>query len=90
MQVGPSTNQGIWVEIYTARDLPAGIYRGKLRIQTNGRNRQIPVELELFDFTLPDRNSVHAMVYYEDHQPVLYQGRNMDSRLPPFCSPAED
>src|SRR5829696_6269845 len=36
-----------------------------------------PVQLVLFDFTLPDENSMHAMVYYEPLQPELYQGRNL-------------
>jgi hypothetical protein len=30
------------------------------------------------DFTLPDANSLDAMVYYEPSQPELYHGRNLD------------
>ena len=32
----------------------------------------------VLDFTLPDENSLRAMVYYEPDQPELYQGRNLD------------
>src|SRR5262249_23408495 len=36
-------------------------------------------ELEVFGFTLPDENSMHAMLYYESDQPELYHGRNLDA-----------
>jgi hypothetical protein len=76
--VAAGNNQAIWVEIYTARDLPAGIYKGSVNISIDKKVTNLPVELELFDFTLPDENSLRAMLYYENSQPVLYQGRNLD------------
>jgi hypothetical protein len=45
----------------------------------------LPVDLELFDFTLPDENSMQAMVYYESLQPELYQGRNLDAEYHRFA-----
>ena len=62
----------------SARDLPAGIYEGNVRVAADGEVRRVPLQLELFDFTLPVENSMHAMVYYESLQPELYQGRNLD------------
>src|SRR5262249_37114348 len=44
-----------------------------------------PIELELFDFMLPDENSMRAMVYYESSQPELYQGRNLDAQYYRFA-----
>ena len=79
LQVAPSQNQGIWIEIYTNRTLPAGTYRGQINVNADGKKQTIPIELELFDFTLPDQNSMDAMVYYESLQPVMYQGRNLDA-----------
>ena len=90
LQVGPSQNQGVWIEVYTNRTLPAGIYRGQINVNADGKRQTIPIELELFDFTLPDQNSMDAMVYYESLQPVMYQGRNLDARIQPLCtSPAD-
>ena len=40
--------------------------------------RSIPIDLEVFDFTLPDENSMHAMLFYSADQPRAYQGRNLD------------
>ena len=85
LKVAPRQNQAVWVEIYTARDLPAGLYDGRVEVTADGRRQTIPVELELFDFTLPDENSMHAMVYYEPVQPELYQGRNLDPEYHRFA-----
>ncbi len=79
LSVGPSQNQALWFEIYLRRDLPAGDFEGKVELNIDQRKIELPVELELFDFALPDKNSMHAMVYHETQQPVLYQGREMDA-----------
>lgn len=70
--------QAIWIEIYLGRELPAGTYRGRLSVSVDGAATGVPVELELFDFSLPDVNSLPAMIYYESEQPELYHGRNLD------------
>ena len=85
LQVAPSQNQAVWIEIYTNRTLPAGIYRGQINVNADGQKQTIPIELELFDFTLPDQNSMDAMVYYESLQPVMYQGRNLDAQYHRFA-----
>ena len=76
--VPAGTVQAIWIEIYVGRDLPAGRYAGLLLVAEDGRSHPLPVELEVFGFTLPDANSLHAMVYYDSEQPELYHGRNLD------------
>src|SRR5258705_3247417 len=85
LQVAPSQNQGVWIEVCTNRTLPSGIYRGQITVNADGKKRTIPIELELFDFTLPDQNSMDAMVYYESLQPVMYQGRNLDAAYNRFA-----
>src|SRR5437762_205431 len=85
LHVGASQNQAIWIEIYTDRNLPADFYRGQITVNADGQKQTIPIELELFDFTLPDENSMDAMVYYESLQPVMYQGRNLDAEYNRFA-----
>lgn len=85
LAVAANSNQAIWVEIYTARDLPAGIYQGRITVNADGRETALPVELELFDFTLPDENSLPAMVFFDSSQPELYQGRNRDAEYHRFA-----
>lgn len=85
LSVEPKQNQAIWIEVYTNRNLPAGRYEGRVEINADGRRQTVPVELELFDFTLPDENSMQAMVYYESLQPRLYQGRDLDAEYHRFA-----
>jgi hypothetical protein len=85
LTVAARQNQGIWIEIYTGKDLPAGMYEGTVQVSADGAVIGVPVELELFDFTLPDRNSMNAMFYYESSQPELYQGLNLDDAYHRFA-----
>jgi len=78
MTVARGHVQAIWIEIYLRRDLPAGIYRGLMSVSADGSTTTVPVELEVFDFSLPDVNSLPTMVYYDRDQPALYHGRNLD------------
>ncbi len=85
LSVEPSKNQAVWIEIYTGRDRPAGLYRGTISVSADGKISSMPVELELFDFSLPDHNSLQAMIYFESEQPELYQGRNLDPQYHRFA-----
>jgi hypothetical protein len=85
LQAPANSNQAMWIEVYTRRDLPAGIYNGTVVLTADGQNHRLPIELKVFDFTLPDQNSMHAMVYYESLQPKLYQGRDLDAAYHRFA-----
>jgi hypothetical protein len=85
LAVRPGLGQSLWIEVYVGRDLSAGLYRGTLTITADGTATALPVELRVFAFTLPDANSLPVMVYYEPAQPVLYQGRNLDSTFHRFA-----
>jgi hypothetical protein len=78
LAVGPRLGQALWVEVYVARDRPAGVYEGTLTLTADGEATTLPVELRVLGFALPDANSLPAMVFFEPEQPVLYQGRNLD------------
>src|ERR1041385_1382735 len=57
LRVAGGLNGGIWIEVYTDRNLPAGLYSGTITVDADGRKQTIPLELELFDFTLPDQTA---------------------------------
>jgi hypothetical protein len=76
--VRPNENQSIWIDVYIGRDRRPGRYRGSIDIDADGARRRIPIELQVFDFTLPDENSMHAMLFYTSDQPERYHGRNLD------------
>jgi hypothetical protein len=81
----PNGNQAIWVELYVDRSRAAGIYKGAIELRADGVRRLLPIALEVFDFTLPDENSMHAMLYYSSDQPELYHGRNLDAAYHRFA-----
>ena len=85
LKVAPRRSQAVWIEVYTGRGRRPGIYEGALALKADGETRGVPVELELMDFTLPDENSMDAMVYYEPDQAELYQGRNLDDAFHRFA-----
>jgi hypothetical protein len=78
ISIAPNMNQAIWIEVYVDRTRQPGRYKGVIQIAADQRTLSLPVELEVFDFTLPDENSMHAMLYYSSDQAELYQGRNLD------------
>ena len=57
-KIGPKQrNQSIWVDVYVPRDrkqAPPGKYTGKLGVYWEGGRRIINVELNVWDFALPD------------------------------------
>jgi len=60
-------SQCIWADIYIPKDTKAGIYKGLVAILESGRKTmEIPVELEVLGFTLPDTPSAKTMVYFSE------------------------
>ena len=79
VSIRKNENQAVWIEIYVETARAPGIYRGTISVQTDHTRRSLPVELQVFDFALPDENSMHAMLFYTSEQAELYHGRNMDA-----------
>jgi hypothetical protein len=78
LTVQANQNQAIWVEVYIDRTRGPGRYRGTIEIRADAARRTVPIELEVYDFALPDENTMHAMLYYSSDQAERYQGRNLD------------
>ena len=48
-------HQPVWVRVKVPRDAPAGLYRGAIRLAAEGYAAEVPLEVTVFDFALPDR-----------------------------------
>lgn len=77
--VRPGETQAIWIEVYIDRVRAPDVYRGAIEVVADRRRRTLPIQLEVFNFTLPDENSMHAMLFYTSDQAELYHGRNLDA-----------
>ncbi|MCL4876286.1 MAG: DUF4091 domain-containing protein [Anaerolineae bacterium] len=60
-------NQSIWVDVYIPKEAPPGLYRGALVVTARNNTHEIPVELTIRDFTLPDISVSQTMVYVGYH-----------------------
>ncbi|TJY44125.1 DUF4091 domain-containing protein [Cohnella pontilimi] len=84
MNVLPGMNQGFWVDLYIPDDgsLPPGYYDGYITVSAEGEQAaQIPVELLLYDFTLPHENHSTSMVYAADYASYFPGLDNCDDAL---------
>jgi hypothetical protein len=63
--IGASLNQGVWVDVYIPHDAPAGLYTGTISVSVQGVSAaEIPLEVEVLNFALPDENHYKTMVFY--------------------------
>jgi hypothetical protein len=55
LDLAANANHAFWIRIHAPRDARPGIYRGELRLRARGWAAVAPLELTVYDFTLPDR-----------------------------------
>ncbi|MDI9432947.1 MAG: DUF4091 domain-containing protein [Planctomycetota bacterium] len=48
-------NQPFWVRVKVPADARAGLYKGTLHLTAEGFSARVPLHVEVYDFTLPDR-----------------------------------
>lgn len=67
--IAKGTNQSIYADIYIPSTTEAGIYIGKILIAENGTSlTEIPVELTVRNFTLPDVPTAKTMLVIGDYE----------------------
>jgi len=62
-------NQPVWADIYIPNEVESGIYKGKITISGNGfEPEEIAINLEVWNFTLPDQTHLKTFFYYGPEQ----------------------
>lgn len=56
--IGAGHNQSIWVEVKIPADQAAGFYTGVLAVDLDGVKYDVPVELTVYDATMPEQNNL--------------------------------
>ena len=66
--IDPDRNQGVWFDIYIPpEETPAGTYGGTVRVREGAKTvAEIPVELYVFDFALPDETHFRTMIFFDE------------------------
>lgn len=57
VDVEPGTNLPIWLRVRAPKNTRAGVYRGNVTISADAFEARVPVEVEVYDFTLPDETT---------------------------------
>ena len=57
IDLAANENQPFWVRIHASADTEPGIYTGAILLEADGWQAEVPLEVEIFDFSLPDRKT---------------------------------
>lgn len=63
ISVAAGMNQGLWFDVKVPENVPAGIYAGSVSITIDGTAQTVPVEFEVWDFTLS--NTTHTQTAFD-------------------------
>ena len=74
INVPAATNQPVWVCVKVPKDIPCGIYKGSIQLSGDGYAAKVPLEVEIFDFALPDRMSCTTAFGFSLGTAFQYQG----------------
>lgn len=54
------TNQPFWITAFAPKDIAAGVYRGSIQFSGDGWRRKVPMQITVWDFTLPDETHIRS------------------------------
>lgn len=65
--IQPQQSQGIWCDVFVTKGLTPGLYKGSFKIEEGGVvTRQIPIELTVMPFSLPDVATDKTMLFIDN------------------------
>jgi hypothetical protein len=67
-------NQPFWIRVKVPRDARAGVYEGKISLAAEGFQAAVPLQVEVYDFTLPDRMTCTTAFGFSPSLVFRYQG----------------
>jgi hypothetical protein len=71
--IAPDSNQPLWVDVLTPSDATPGKYIGAITISAEGiRSHRVPIELTVWDFTLPETPSMRTHFGAADVNPLFF------------------
>lgn len=60
LDVPAGQNQPLWILVHVPKDARPGLYEAQLTLQAEGFQAKAPLQLQVWDFCLPDRNRVET------------------------------
>ncbi len=74
LPVDADVNQPLWVRVSVPKDLPGGDYRGVIALSAEGYEAEAPLEVHVFNFSLPDRMTCTTAFGFSPAEVFRYQG----------------
>ena len=81
LSVKADENQPMWITVKVPKGTPKGVYSGELTVIADGQRIEVPFEVEVFGFELPDRMTLQTAfgispsTLYQYHKPKTRQDR---------------
>lgn len=76
----PSRNYPLWIVIYIQSTCPAGLYTSHIKINYQGGSIQIPVQLQVWDFQLPEIASLRSGFDFSAKLVATYHHLDLNSK----------
>jgi len=73
INVEPNKNQPLWIRVKVPRDIPAGMYTGKIHLAAQNYNADVTLQVEVYDFAIPDRMTCTTAFGFSPHEVFRYQ-----------------
>lgn len=62
--VTSGNNQAVFLDVSTTKDTPAGLYKGTVTVKTDLQTYSVPMEVTVYDVTLPDTSALKTYAPY--------------------------
>jgi glycosyl hydrolase family 123 len=76
LEVKANQNQPIWIRVNVPREVSAGLYRGKIQLRARNYQATVPLQVEVYDFTLPDKMTCTTAFGFSPGNVFRYQKIN--------------
>jgi hypothetical protein len=73
IDVPAGVNQPLWVRVHVPPETAAGVYRGQIRLAAQEFQAEVPLEVEVFAFRLPERMSCTTAFGFSPGEVFRYQ-----------------
>ncbi len=67
------TNQAFWIRVHVAKGVSEGIYHGQLRMRSEEWQAEVPLELTVYNFSLPDQMTCQTAFGFSPGEVFRYQ-----------------
>jgi Glycoside hydrolase 123, catalytic domain/Glycoside hydrolase 123 N-terminal domain len=79
LKLDANQNRPLWVLVKVPEGIPAGDYRGTIELKAEGFDASVPIDLTVWDFTLPKRNHLATAYGFSAGNVFRYHGAKSEA-----------